>query len=95
MKAARSSWGANWGGRSNQPKILSLKINYLIGLSGAPEGNNLESFSASALLEELEGWTEVLRAEPEVLHRLAAFTEAATGDLSEGVDAPAYEEPSP
>jgi hypothetical protein len=51
------------------------------------------------LLEELEGWTEVLKAEPEVLHRLAAFTEAATGDFNEGVDvpaiAPAYEEPSP
>jgi len=31
------------------------------------------------LLEELEGWAEILKGEPEVIHRLAAF-EAAVGD---------------
>ncbi|MGJ8530375.1 hypothetical protein [Maritalea sp.] len=56
--------------------------------NGAPDGNNLEPFSAPELLEELENWTEVLKAEPEVIHRLSAFADAAATD-AEGT------EPSP
>ncbi|MEP3767690.1 MAG: hypothetical protein ABJM44_12990 [Marinomonas sp.] len=32
------------------------------------------------MLEELESWTEVLKAEPDVIHRLAAFADAASAD---------------
>lgn len=67
-------------------------------LAGAPEGNNLEPFSAPELLQELENWTEVLKSEPEVIHRLAAFAEASNGqpDLpSDAVDVSPTPEPSP
>lgn len=48
--------------------------------NGAPERNNLEPFSSPELLEELETWTEILKSEPEVIHRLAAFADAASSD---------------
>lgn len=49
--------------------------------NGAPEGNNLEPFDAPELLQELENWTEVLKGEPEVIHRLATFAEAVREDV--------------
>lgn len=49
-------------------------------ISGAPEGSNLEPSECVRVLEELENWTEVLRAEPEVVQRLAAFADAASAD---------------
>ena len=67
--------------------------------SGAPEGNNLEPFLARGLLEELEGWAEVLKGEPEVIHRLAAFAEAAAEEPDQCVNGlaavPSIDEPSP
>ena len=52
--------------------------------SGAPEGNNLEPFECAALLSELETWTEILKADPEVIHKLEAL---ALGDNSACEDA--------
>ncbi|WP_299882496.1 hypothetical protein [uncultured Sulfitobacter sp.] len=74
------------------------KILYLFDLNGAPEGNKLEPFSAPELLQELENWTEVLKSEPEVIHRLAAFADASEGSidtLDDAPDVPATWEPSP
>ncbi|WP_152613053.1 hypothetical protein [Tateyamaria sp. ANG-S1] len=65
---------------------------------GAPEGNNLEPFSAPELLEQLENWADILKAEPEVIHRLEKI---AAHDHEEEVEGdavrhtPAPEEPSP
>lgn len=53
---------------------------------GAPEGSNLEPCDALGLLEELENWSDALKGEPEVIHRLAA--------LAEGRDKP-FEAPAP
>ena len=41
----------------------------------------LEPSECDQILTELEEWTSILRAEPEVIHRLAAFAEAAEGDV--------------
>lgn len=74
------------------------KLFLLFYFVGAPEGNNLEPFSAPELLEELENWTEVLKSEPEVIHRLAAFAEASEGSidtLDDAPDVPTTWEPSP
>lgn len=66
---------------------------------GGPGGTNVEPFEASNLLEELETWAEVLKSEPEFIHRLAAFAEAAeddayaAGDLDSVASGPV--EPSP
>lgn len=48
----------------------------------AEGGIDLEPESATFLLEELESWAEVLTAEPEVIHRLAAFA-AVAADLGD------------
>lgn len=45
--------------------------------SGAPERGNLEPFEADKVLSALEDWSEVLRADPEISRKLAAFSEAA------------------
>ena len=66
---------------------------------GAPERKYLEPSECERVLEELENWTEVLKSEPEVIHRLAAFVRAADGEPQEDMDGPlmpsAPEEPSP
>ena len=66
---------------------------------GAPERNNLEPFGCEEILTELEEWASILQAEPEVIHRLAAFAEAAecASDEAEG-NSPmgaSFEEPAP
>lgn len=87
------------GERRVSRKTLIWRIGLPGNICGAPEGNNLEPFSVPKLLEELENWSEVLKSEPEVIHRLAAFAEAAEDDLNGGTDgattAPSFEEPSP
>ena len=71
---------------------------------GAPDRTNLEPAQLSSLLEELEEWGEVLKSEPEVIHRLSQFAAAAsngsdeTGDteeLSQTNTEPEFPEPSP
>ncbi len=50
------------------------------------------------MLTELEEWTSILQAEPEVIHRLAAFADAADGQADvphDGPDMPPAPEPSP
>ncbi|MDA5558165.1 hypothetical protein [Shimia sp. MMG029] len=75
------------------------KLSFIENLSGAPGRNNLEPSECEQILTELEEWTSILKAEPEVIHKLAAFAEAAE-DASDEVDvAPtvgaSFEEPSP
>jgi len=66
------------------PKI-ALQLKVLVGVSaegfccGAPEGKKLEPSACALVLEELENWAEVLKSEPEVIHRLAAFAGTADG----------------
>lgn len=55
--------------------------------NGAPERNNLEPSECDQILTELEEWTSILRAEPEVIHRLAAFAEAADAGADDPEDA--------
>ena len=43
--------------------------------SGAPERNILEPFDGDQLISDLESWADVLKAEPEVIHRLAVLAE--------------------
>lgn len=47
-----------------------MVIFYFQWISGAPERRNLEPELADQLLSELEDWAEVLKGEPEVIHRL-------------------------
>ncbi len=72
--------------------------------SGAPERTNLEPAQLSSLLEELEEWSEVLKSEPEVIHRLSLFAAAASGRGNEDAETanasptrsePEFPEPSP
>jgi len=44
---------------------------------GAKDGSDLEPSDIQKTLQELENWAEILKGEPEVIHRLAAFAEAA------------------
>ena len=79
---------------------LWLGVDFRIeGYHGAPERNNLEPSECERVLEELENWTEVLKSEPEVIHRLAKFARAADGELEDDIDGlliqSAFEEPSP
>ena len=63
------------------PNISTLLVS--LDLNGAPERNNLELFACDQILTELEEWTSILRTEPEVIHRLAAFAQAAEGDVEQ------------
>ena len=48
-----------------------------MGVSGGAVLLDLEPADASKLLSELEDWNDILRGEPEVLLKLAAFAEVA------------------
>ena len=70
-------------------------------ITGAPEGNNLEPFECDRLLSELENWTDILKAEPEVIHRLESLAQDDDGLGDEAADVqtqaspPDLPEPSP
>ena len=51
--------------------------------NGAPERNNLEPFDSDQLLSELENWADILKAEPEVIHRLAVLAETQDEDIGD------------
>ena len=42
-------------------------------------GETSNTSSSTAIIEELENWERVLKAEPEVIHKLRAFQTAADG----------------
>lgn len=44
---------------------------------GADDRTNLEPASLISVLDELEEWSSVLKAEPEVIHKLQEFEVAA------------------
>tara|TARA_R110002073_G_scaffold19509_1_gene71197 strand:+ start:7330 stop:7515 length:186 start_codon:yes stop_codon:yes gene_type:complete len=44
---------------------------------------HLEPAPLASMLEELEEWERYLKAEPEVIHKLRAFDDAAAGRQSE------------
>lgn len=79
---------------ATQRFILSSDFNY-----GAPGRNNLEPSECDQILTELEEWTNILQAEPDVIHRLSAFAEAAESASEHADDGPrlaaSFEEPSP
>ncbi|MEM6311219.1 MAG: hypothetical protein AAF754_14345 [Pseudomonadota bacterium] len=60
---------------------------------------DIELPNAPDILAELEKWATILKAEPEVIHRLAAFAEAADDVLDESKGDPklgaSFEEPAP
>lgn len=72
-------------GVKSNPIINMLKYKEIHEINGAEDGNNLEPFSAPLLLEELENWAEILKSEPEVIHRLAAFA-AVAADVGDDRD---------
>jgi len=45
--------------------------------NGGAEQTKLEPSECGQILEELENWTAILKAEPEVIQRLEAFADAA------------------
>ncbi|GAA6207868.1 hypothetical protein NBRC116601_11610 [Cognatishimia sp. WU-CL00825] len=47
--------------------------------NGADDQTNLEPASLVSLLDELEEWGAVLKAEPELIHKLREFEAAASG----------------
>lgn len=65
---------------------------------GAPEKNKLEPYECVLGLEELKNWSADSKSEPEVFHKLMAFTEAAAGvsdQPSASPDTPPAPEPLP
>lgn len=58
------------------------------------ERSNLEPFDGDELLSELEDWARILEVEPDVVHRLAVFAQAARGEGDIEQDAPKIE-PAP
>ena len=59
---------------------------YFIGFScvlpqsnGAADRNNLEHAPFVSVLDELEEWEAYLKSDPEIVHRLRAFSLAADG----------------
>jgi hypothetical protein len=50
---------------------------------GAAERTYLEPNQLSSVLEELESWEAYLKAEPELIHKLRAFENAAAGEENE------------
>ena len=52
------------------------------GVNGADDQTELEPASLVSLLDELEEWGGVLKAEPELIHKLRAF-EAAASEVEE------------
>lgn len=53
--------------------------------NGAVEGRNLEPEVTAQLLSDLEEWSDILKAEPEVIHRLEAFAAASDAGAEGGV----------
>ena len=47
------------------------------GGNGAANQTNLETASLHSILDELEEWEAFLKAEPELIHKLRSFDEAA------------------
>lgn len=62
-------------------KLLIYKLIFIF--NGAPGRSNLEPFDGDQLLLELENWAEILKAEPEVIHRLAVLAEAQDQDAEQ------------
>ncbi|MEM6901206.1 MAG: hypothetical protein AAF583_15730 [Pseudomonadota bacterium] len=62
-------------------------------INGAADGRDLEPSELVCVLESLEEWGAVLKGEPEVIHRLAAFAEAAEG--GDRALEPHHDEPLP
>ena len=50
---------------------------------GAVDQTNLEPASLVSLLDELEEWGAVLKAEPELIHKLREFEAAASGQAKD------------
>lgn len=50
---------------------------------GAVDQTNLEPASLVSLLDELEEWSAVLKAEPELIHKLREFEAAASGQAKD------------
>ena len=74
----------------------SASDNVVARAAGAPQRTNLEPSDVAELLSELEGWSEVLKAEPEVIHRLAAFSDSAdSGDPAPVESGPKEDAPPP
>lgn len=82
----------------NQIKDIARVRRNFRKLNGAPEGTNLEPSECVGLLSELESWSEVLKAEPDVIHRLAVLRDGEDYVLEQSDDPqsdPLVWEPSP
>ena len=69
--------------RSTPQDLEALKRLLRWTIFGAPERNNLEPFDSDQLLLELENWADILKAEPEVIHRLAVLAETQDEDVGD------------
>ena len=54
-----------------------------VQINGAVDRKNLEPAPFISILDELEQWEAYLKAEPEVIHKLQAFEQAARDTGSE------------
>jgi len=72
----------------------SSRLSRAFFTNGAAEGKNLEQPQSVSVLEELENWTKIIQAEPEVVRVLGSFSEAA-GDDDFIADLQTVAEPSP
>lgn len=70
-------------------ELADSHINWF-GSCGAPEENNLEPSNCVSILEELESWTAILKAEPDVCTQLRKLS-----DSDDVADSPNEPEPSP
>jgi len=61
---------------------LFIKNKILSRNNGAVERNNLEPSELHDLLSELEDWADVLKGEPELIHKLDEFARAAKPAVS-------------
>ncbi len=65
---------------SGSEKLYLYKLsNYAVftRIVGAANQTNLEPASLHSILDELEEWEAFLKAEPELIHKLRSFDEAA------------------
>lgn len=62
-------------------------------ISWCTGGEQPKLFGGEQLLSELENWADILKAEPEVIHRLEAFSEAPSTECD--ADDPSLEGPQP
>ncbi|MCP4937147.1 MAG: hypothetical protein GY927_23800 [bacterium] len=63
---------------------------FMLRENGAVDQNNLEPAPLVSILDELEEWGWYLEAEPEIIHKLRAFEDAASGTDNKPKETPTH-----